>query len=83
MTDLVAARDDEAAQKGRLLFVYLAATGARVEIPAAVSVTTRGEETQFLDSNGVIVAIFRTIDVLIYAMRPIDPEPPLPPFNSK
>ncbi len=60
------------------LYVYLAVTGARVEIPAAVSVRTEGEETHFVDGRGVVVAAFRSTDVLIYAMEPIEAEPPHP-----
>lgn len=58
------------------MFVYLATTGARVEIPAAVSVQTEGGETHFLDSRGVVIAIFRSTDVLMYSMKPIEPDPP-------
>jgi hypothetical protein len=58
------------------VFVYLAVTGARVELPAAVSVRGEGAETHFLDRNGVLVAAFRSIDVLIYSMQPIDAEQP-------
>lgn len=67
------------------LFVYLAVTGARVEIPSAVSVATEGEETRFLDARGVIVAAFRSLDVLMYSMQPIEPDPPPPPaeFSAK
>ncbi len=63
--------------------MYLAVTGARVELPAAVSLQSVGEETQFLDSRGVVVASFRTIDVLIYSMVPIDTEPPREGFSGK
>lgn len=58
------------------MFVYLAVTGARVEIPAAVTVHTEGEETHFLDSRGVVVAAFRSTDVLIYSMEQIETDPP-------
>ena len=58
------------------MFVYLAVTGARIEIPAAVSVNTEGEETHFVDSRGVVVAIFRSTDVLMYSMQAIEPDPP-------
>ena len=60
------------------MFIYLAVTGARIEIPAAITVITEGEETQFIDSRGVVVAIFRSTDLLMYSMKPIEPEP-LPP----
>jgi hypothetical protein len=60
------------------MFVYLAVTGARVEIPAAVSIRTQGDETQFLDAAGAVVAVFQSIDVLVYSMTPIETEPPSP-----
>lgn len=62
--------------KGHLLFIYLAVTGARVELPAAISVRSEGEETHFVDSRGVVVAVFRSADVLMYSMTPIEAEPP-------
>jgi hypothetical protein len=66
------------------LFVYLAVTGARVEIPAAITVQTEGSETHFLDSRGVVVAAFKSVDVLIYSMEPIPAEPPSPEeFSGK
>jgi hypothetical protein len=58
------------------LFIYLAITGARVEVPSAITVVSAGEETRLLDSRGVIVAVFRSTDVLMYSMRPIEPDPP-------
>ena len=58
------------------MFVYLAFTGARIEIPAAISAKSEGEETHFLDSRGVIIATFRTADVLLYSMQPIQTDPP-------
>jgi hypothetical protein len=75
---------DDEVQKGSLLFVYLAITGARIEIPAAVSAVMEGENMQFLDGRGVIVAILRSTDVLMYSMQPIetDPAPPAE-FSAK
>jgi hypothetical protein len=61
--------------------VYLAITGARVEIPAAVSVRTEGDETHLLDSRGVVVATFRSVDVLVYSMESIDPDSPTEPLT--
>jgi hypothetical protein len=58
------------------LFVYLAFTGARIELPSAVSVASEGEATHFLDSRGVVVATFRSADVLLYSMKEIDTELP-------
>ena len=48
------------------MFVYLAITGARVEVPSAITVVSEGEETRLLDSRGVIVAVF----VLLAAIGP-------------
>ncbi len=58
------------------MFVYLAFTGARIKLPGAISVKSEGEETDFLDSRGVVIATFRSADVLLYSMQPIDTEPP-------
>ena len=58
------------------MFVYLAITGARIELPAAISVRTEGDDTHFLDSRGVIVATFRSAEVLLYSMQAIDTDPP-------
>ncbi len=65
------------------MFVYLAVTGARIEIPAAITVKTEKDETHFVDSRGVIVAIFRSLDVLMYSMKPIDPDMPYESFSAK
>ncbi|MGE0057087.1 MAG: hypothetical protein AB7P33_12460 [Dehalococcoidia bacterium] len=41
-----------------------------------MTVHTEGEETHFLDSRGVVVAAFRSTDVLIYSMEQIETDPP-------
>lgn len=65
------------------MFVYLAVTGARIEVPAAITVETQGDETHFIDSRGVAVAIFQSIDVLMYSMRPIDEDVSHEAFSAK
>jgi hypothetical protein len=56
------------------MFVYLAHSGGRIELPtAAKMVESPGtSEVQFLDASGSVVAVFRREDIMLYTDEDLD-----------
>jgi hypothetical protein len=56
------------------MFVYLAHSGGRIELPTATQmVESPGTpEVQFLDANRAVVAVFRREDIMLYTDEDLD-----------
>ena len=51
------------------MFVFLAGSGGKVELPNAVSCSPSPERTDFLDESGNVVARFHSADVSMYVTK--------------
>jgi hypothetical protein len=56
------------------MFVYLAHSGGRIDLPTATQIAESPgtPEVQFLDASGSVVAVFRREDIMLYTDEDLD-----------